>query len=120
MANEVFSIPSHQFTVFQANDGRISWSGNYQGMKVIGASPIDDERCLILIDSMASEQQVFQNLLCTERSGKVVWEAELVCQPDSFVKFEMTANGLIAWTWSGWNLRLDPVTGKTIEQEFTK
>lgn len=87
---------------------------------MIAASPIDDERCLILIDWMASKQQVFQNLLCAERSGKVVWKAELVGQPDSFVKFEISANGLIAWTWSGWNLRLDRDTGKIIEREFTK
>jgi hypothetical protein len=37
LATEVFSIPSHQFTAFQANDGTISWSGNYQGMKVVAA-----------------------------------------------------------------------------------
>jgi hypothetical protein len=121
MATEVFSIPSHQLTVFQARDGAISWNGSYQGMKVIGASPIDGQRCLILIDWMASERQVFENLLCVERSGNVIWKLpELPSQPDRIVQFEMTADGLCAWTWSGWRLRLDPVTGKTIERQFTK
>ena len=49
---------------------------------------------------MASKQEVFDNLLCVERNGGVVWKAELPDQPDAFVKFEMTPAGLRAWTWS--------------------
>jgi hypothetical protein len=120
MAAEVFSIPCQRFTVFRAEDGAISWRGNYEGMKVVAASPIDGARCIILLDTAASKQEVFENLLCVERSGKVVWKAELPDQPDAFVKFEMTAEGLRAWTWSGGMLRLDPATGKILERQFVK
>jgi hypothetical protein len=120
MPTEVFSIPGHEFAVFRAEDGAIGYSGSYQGIKVVAALPIDDARCLVLLDMAASKQEVFENLLCVERSGKVVWKAELPDQPDAFVKFEMTADGLRAWTWSAWMLRLDPATGKIIERQFVK
>jgi hypothetical protein len=120
MATEVFSIPNHEFTVFRAKDGAISWSGSYQGMKVVAASLFDGARCLLLLDTATSKQEIFQNLLCVERSGKVVWRAELPDQPDAFVKFEIAADGLYAWTWSAWMLKLDPATGKIIKQEFVK
>jgi outer membrane protein assembly factor BamB len=119
MPTEVFSIPG-QFTVFRAEDGAISWSSSYRGMKVVAALPIDGERYLILLDTAASKQEVFENLLCVERSGNVVWKAELPDQPDAFVKFEMVVDGLRAWTWSGWMLRLDPATGKILERQFVK
>jgi len=120
MPTEVFSIPSHEFVVFRADDGAISWSGSYRGMKVAAASPIDDARCLVLLDTAASKEKVFENLLCVERNGAVAWKAELPDQPDAFVKFEMTPTGLRAWTWSGWNLKLDTATGRIIEREFVK
>lgn len=116
----MFSTPGLQFAVFQAEDGAISWSGSYHGMKVVAASPIDGARCLILLDTAASKQEVFENLLCVGRGGQVVWKAELPEQPDAFVKFEMSADGLRAWTWSGWSLRLDAATGKSIERRFAK
>ena len=118
MPTKVFSIPSHQFAVFRAGAGAITWSGTYRGMKVAAASPIDAARCLILLDRMASKQEVFENLLCVEPSGNVVWKGELPEQPDSFVEFEIPANGLRAWTWTP--RRLDPATGKTLERQFVK
>lgn len=70
MVAEAFSIPTHQFMVFQADDGTTSWNGSYQGMKLLAAWPIDSARCLILLDWMATKQNVFENLLCVDRSGK--------------------------------------------------
>jgi hypothetical protein len=120
MTTEVFTIPGHKFAIFRAMDGAITWTGTYQGMKVAAASPIDDTRCLILLDRMASKQEIFENLLCVERNGDVVWKAKLPEQPDSFVEFELTPNGLRAWTWSCWMLTLDLATGKILERQFVK
>jgi hypothetical protein len=120
MPTEVFSIPNRELTIFRTEDGVISWNGSYQGMKVAAASPIDAAKCLILLDRMASKQEVFENLLCVGHDGDVVWKAELPDQPDSFVEFELKADGLRAWTWSCWMLKLDLQTGKIIEREFVK
>ncbi|HEY2951379.1 MAG TPA: hypothetical protein VGK40_02285 [Verrucomicrobiae bacterium] len=120
MPTEVFFIPNRELAVFRAEDGAISWSGSYRGMKVASALPIDDAKCLILLDRMASKQEVFENLLCIGRDGNVVWQAELPDQPDAFVEFEIKSDGLRAWTWSCWMLKLDLGTGRIIEREFVK
>jgi hypothetical protein len=119
MPVETFSILG-QFTVFRSEDGAITWSGSYRTMKISAAFLIDDERCIILLDPGASKQEVFENLLCLESSGSMVWKAELPDQPDVFVKFEIAADGLQAWTWSGWVLRLELTTGKILERHFVK
>jgi hypothetical protein len=120
MPTQVFTLPGHEFSVFRGEDGAVGWSGGYRGTKVNAALPIDEARCLILLDTGASKREVFENLLCVDRSGKEVWKAQPPDQPDSFVKFEMTAGGLYAWTWSAWMVRLDPTTGKIIERQFVK
>ncbi len=120
MPTEIFSIPNREFAIFRADNGTVSWNGSFQGMKVDAALPIDTDRCLILLDRMASKQEVFENLFCVGRDGNVIWKAELSDQPDAFVEFEMTADGLRAWTWSSWMLKLDLDTGKTIDREFVK
>lgn len=84
------------------------------------ALPLDANKCLVLLDRMANKQEVFENLLCIRRDGSVVWKAELPEQPDAFVEFEMTDNGLHAWTWSCWMLIIDLETGKIIQREFVK
>jgi hypothetical protein len=120
MKTEIFSIPCQQFTVFRQEDGSMNWIGNFRGMKVAAAMPLDSEKCLILLDRMASKLEVFENLLCVEHDGNTVWKAELPDQPDSFVDFELTPKGLRAWTWSCWMLKLNLETGKIIEREFVK
>ena len=80
----------------------------------------DDSKCLILLDTVASKEPTFENLLCVERNGNVVWKAELPQSNDAFVSFEQTAEGLVANTWSGYRVRLDPATGKLMERQFVK
>lgn len=121
MLNEMFSIPSLGFIVFRREDGSIGWKGSFKGMAVVDALPMDDSsKCLILLDLMASEEQAFENLLCVERTGNVVWRVALVEGPDTIVRFQMSPQGLSAWTWSGWLVKLDPLTGQIIEREFVK
>src|SRR3954468_4358644 len=121
MPGEIFSIAGLPFRVFRDADASIRWQGDYRGMKVIAALPIDDDsKCLILLDTVASKEPTFENLLCVERDGNVAWKAELPQSHDAFVSFENTAEGLIANTWSGYRVRLNSATGKLIERHFVK
>jgi hypothetical protein len=43
MKTEIFSIPCQQFTVFRQEDGSMIWIGNFRGMKVAAAMPLDSE-----------------------------------------------------------------------------
>ncbi len=90
-------------------------------MKVASALPIDNNsRCIVLLDILASKESQFRNLLCIERDGNVVWKAELPVSQDAFVSFQMTTDGLVANSWSGYRVILNPATGKIMERQFVK
>jgi outer membrane protein assembly factor BamB len=101
-------------------DNTIRWTGSYGGSNVTAALPIDNERCVILLDRTANKQEVFENLLCVDSSGTVVWKADLPEKPDVFVKIAIAGGVLRAWTWSCWMLKLEPQSGKVIEKQFVK
>jgi len=117
MSTEVLSVPG--FRVLRDPDGSTRWEGDYRGMTVAAAVPFDgDSRCLIRLEITSSDEPTFQNLLCIERDGSLAWTAELPRSHDAFVKFELTSEGLFAWGWSGFRVKLDPATGKIIERKF--
>lgn len=122
MSVEVFSIPSFGFCVFREANGSLRWQGNYKKMNVINAFPCDEGmHCIILLDMAASKKATFENLLCIDRAGRVVWKAKLPKSNDAFVSFQMEADGLLhANTWSGYRVTLDPLTGKLQQQKFVK
>jgi len=121
MPKEIFSIPSLQFRVFQAEGGGFDWRGTYEGMKVVAAQPFEgNSRCLILLDPDASQKSYFENLLCVDASGKVLWRAQPPqSSNDAFVAIRMTGE-LYANTWSGYRVRIDLETGRTVELQFVK
>jgi len=121
MSSEIFFIGDLSFLVFQAADESFHWHGEYRGMKVVTVLPVDDNsKCLILLEIAQEKEQTFENFLCVKRDGNIVWKAELPQSHDTFVSFQKTAEGLIANTWSGYRIRLDPATGKIVERQFVK
>ncbi len=121
MPKEAFAIADFSFRVFRSAAGSIHWRGEYQGMKVVAAQPVDnDSKCLILLDTMASKEPTFENLLSVESEGDVVWKAELPQSHDTFVSFQGKADGLLANMWSGYRVRLDPATGKLMQKQFVE
>jgi len=120
MMQPIFSIQSELFAVFQASDGSLHWS-EYEGKKVSGAFPFDDgARCIILLDSEASNEPRFENLFCVDHDGKRIWTAQLPDTHDRFIDAHMEPNGLHAWSWSCYWTVFDPVDGHIISREFGK
>lgn len=116
---EVFSLPDLQFRVFRDSEGGVRWEGMYQQIPVLDAFPFDDDaKCLILLDWSGVREPTFENLLCIEGDGTLCWTAELPRNHDTFVEFELRAEGLFAWSFSGHRVKLDLGTGKIIEREF--
>ena len=120
MREEIFSSPAAGFVVFRKADGSMSWS-DYRGEKVRAALPLaGGARCVILLDPNASEKGAFKNLFCAERDGTIAWTAELPETHDAFVNVQMGEDGLLAYSWSGFNVTLNATTGQAIRYEFTK
>lgn len=61
------------------------------------------------------------NLACEEPDGAIVWTATPGnVGPDAFVSVRLDGTHLVANTWSGFALWLDPQSGHEIGRSFTK
>ena len=116
---EAFSIPNQELVVSRDESNVISWVGSFKGAKLTSAYPTGDNRCLLLLEVNA-DASARENLLSIERTGAIAWKAELPASHDSFIAFESKPDGLHAWTWNGWRLKLDSSTGRILERTFVK
>lgn len=117
-----FSVSSGVLTI--ASEGaRELWTGMPDGMPVRDLHVAPDGRSAIaLLDPPTGGGRV-RNLVRVTSSGEVAWRGELpeVGSADAFVGVDVGIEGvLLAATWTGYRVRLDPVTGRLLSQEFTK
>ena len=117
----VFSAPHHDIVVSQNADASYTWSGQYNGIEIKRAVPIENGKlCILLLDPDASKRSTFENLLCIDRRGRPVWTATLPTSPDAFLDIASTPAGLLAKTWSGLTILLDQRAGTELRRTFVK
>lgn len=117
----VFSSASLGIVVFQNEDGSYSWLGQYNGMPIKRAIPINKGAgCILLIDPDSSNRAAFENLLCIDVNGQSTWIAVLPTSTDAFLDVSLSSEGLVAHTWSCMKIFLDKNSGSEINREFTK
>lgn len=105
----------------QNPDGTHSWSGSYEGIPVRTAIPLNEgRRWIILLDPDADLRSAFENLLCIDQNGVLVWKAKLPTSSDVFVAVAVDPEGILGATWSGFNLRFDENTGAEVDRVFVK
>lgn len=119
MRSEVFNSPLLGLSVFREEDGSLSWTGTYEGFPIRDVMPVDGD-CVILLDPDASKQLVFKNLLRVGHNGVPRWFADLPSSPDAFIDMCSEKGGLVARSWSGYRIHLDPKSGRSIVVEFVK
>lgn len=83
------------------------------------------ERIIVLLDpdSAPGNVGVFQNLAGVDlAAGEVAWVASLPSSysGDCYVSINLDRDHLIAVSWSGWKVGIDPSTGFIVEREFLK
>ena len=117
----VFSSSSHGIFVSQRFDGSKSWSGQYNGVAIKSAVPIDGgKRCILLLDPDANQRSAFENLLCIDQNGNAVWTAKLPTSADVFVTIDAKEEGVWANTWSGFRVLIDEHSGTELKRAFVK
>lgn len=103
---------------------RITLNVRPDGLRVVDVRDEPNGRSmLVLLDPPAGGGRV-RNLVLVDSGGKVVWRGELPERSgptDSFVSLELDLDGtVVAGTWSGYRVTLDPVTGRRLREDFTK
>jgi hypothetical protein len=120
MAIIKFSSSKHGINV-EIDDTSNTCSGSYEGAAISSAVLTDKGmNCVILLDPDASKASAFENLLCIDREGRIIWRARLPTNPDVFVSLAQTSQGILTKTWSGMSLVLDPLTGRELNRKFVK
>jgi hypothetical protein len=120
MTTVEFSCPRYGIIV-EIHDGSRVCSGNYEGAQIKFALPIDGGACcVLLLDPDASTTPVFENLICIDLAGSIIWRARLPAIPDAFLSITRIPEGILTKTWSGMSLLLDPATGRELARNFVK
>jgi hypothetical protein len=119
MTKIVFSALKLGISV-QENNGLII-SGQFGGAAIKSAIPLGNgARCILLLDPVASDATAFENLVCVDRAGAVIWRARLPTSPDVFVSVALVPEGVQAKTWSGVSILLDVDSGREQARSFVK
>jgi hypothetical protein len=93
----------------------------FGGVPVYKILPLlSGDRCLVLLDPGFSKAPTFENLLCVEPLGRVVWRAELPKPHDAFADVLLVGTHIEARTWNGYRVEIDPATGTSREIGFSK
>lgn len=117
MRTEIFNSPG--LRVFRGDNGLLRCHGTFNGVSIKHAIPVGGE-CILLLDPDGSKQTVFRNLLRVDRDGNPKWIAELPGAPDAFMDIRLEEGRLVAGTWSGFNVQIDPHSGRQLAQVFVK
>lgn len=74
--------------------------------------------CVVIVEEMRSNAD--GNLMRIRSNGSVVWRADAPLEFGPYVKVALENGTLLAWSWSGHRLNIDPERGSVIRSMFVK
>ncbi|HCO03147.1 MAG TPA: hypothetical protein DIT48_07270 [Actinobacteria bacterium] len=82
----------------------------------------DEARAIILLDHTGTRPGQRENLIAINQRGEILWLAKLPTSSgtDFFGEMELLDEGVSAFSWSCHRVLIDPKTGETMDDRFTK
>jgi len=114
---------SGELVILESHTDKERWRGKPQGIPVSKAILLPYANDLIvLLEYAYHPRRPFRNLIRMRPDGSIIWHAELpqATANDAYVDIELTGGSLLAWSWSGYRVVIDPVSGKIIQKTFIK
>ena len=108
--------------VLYSSEGQVLYQGKPDGFTVSEACATEAGRIVVLGKTPEKAYLSCQNLLMLDRTGKIIWRAQLP-QPssaDAYVSFTYEDGRILANSWSGYRVLIDPNNGRIGSAEFTK
>jgi outer membrane protein assembly factor BamB len=103
-------------------DGQTKVIHHVDGMSISKALPL--HHGIVLLLEPTKNWGSHQNLVCLDSEGSVVWRAPLLDSspyPKEYANVSIRSDGLlIAHTWGGLQVTIDPVTGQVTSVVFVK
>ena len=109
--------------VVTEDDGTLIWRGQPEPHKVVWAEAVPGgEEGWILYDHYHPEKNYggFENLAKIRSSGLIVLRAQLPATSDAYIHAELTNGKLLANSFGGFRVELNPSTGRIVSSVFTK
>ncbi len=76
---------------------------------------------IVLLDPNANLKVPFPNLLAVDEAGRQVWVAKLPTYKKADVYYKIASRDpLVAYSFSCYDCKIDPLTGKILETTFYK
>jgi hypothetical protein len=104
--------------VISDSTGRTLWEGRVDGFDVVDAGRLGDG-CVARLRSDAKAGW-FQNLVRISADGSVIWRAQMPTNSsgEAYVQMRVEGEDLVAWSFTGLMVHLDPETGRIRSREF--
>jgi hypothetical protein len=90
------------------------------GLKIAKSFPFTGDFIVLLDPNGASQKHLWDNLLRIDGNGNIVWRQKADHLPNWFVNIEWANEKLVAWTWAGEMITLNPENGSRLQSTFTK
>lgn len=119
----LFTVVDNEAVVLNFVTGQILWAGRPLGRDVVELLALPGTSlAVVLVDATRAPPNDRANLLALDTAGVVRWRAELPTDSaeDFFTSIEVLAGTISAFTWSCHQILIDPETGATLRDEYTK
>jgi hypothetical protein len=105
--------------VIRDSTGRALWEGRVDGLDALEAAPLG-ETCAVVLDWSQALDRRFLNLVCVAQNGAVLWHAEMPTnrREEAYTKISVQGDALVAWSFFGLMVYLDPETGRIRSKQF--
>lgn len=122
MVASTCQVRDRKVVIVDPDDGRILWQGQPGGWPVWkGLAVPGSNDCLVLLEYWAQKQHGFENLLRIHPDGAIAWRAALPDPTDdAYVGMAWEDGVLVAGSWSGYKVTIDPSTGRILTRTFVK
>ncbi len=103
-------------------DGSIAWRWQPAAMRVLGLLPVPEGgEAIVLAEPVASLPKGVPNLFRCRPDGGLAWTAEVLTSGDgTYVAARWSGDELLANTWDGRSVAINPATGRVESVSFVK
>jgi len=115
------SVHNRVLEVRDPDDGRLLWRGTFEGGAVRDAVPLPGtEDCIVVLETDVPGALSDGNVMRVRPNGTIVWRPLPVPGVGAYFRLEIRYGYLMAWSWTGYMVRLNPKRGSIVEKTFVK
>ena len=108
--------------VIRGKNGQVTWRGRPLGLEVREVLPIERVSDVVALVATGAGRSDVRNIVRVRADGSTAWTAEVPRpgQGDFYGSVRWRGGRLVATSFSGYTVEIDPETGRLLAEKFTK